>query len=105
MNWKEHKKQLLKDPHFKAEYDELEPQYKLASMLIQMRLEKRLTQEQLAKLLNTRQESIARLESGASLPSLTMIMKVAQALDAQVEVSLHPRSQTESDSSLQITTA
>lgn len=93
MNWKEHKKRLLKDPEFRKEYEALEPEYKLASALIRLRLAKGLTQEQLAKLLNTKQESIARLESGGSLPSLSTVKKVADALDAELEINLLPKPQ------------
>lgn len=91
MNWKEHKKRLLKGPEFKAEYEALEPEYRLASALIRLRLAKGLTQEQLAKLLNTKQESIARLESGGSLPSLSTVKKVADALDAELQINLRPK--------------
>ncbi len=93
MNWKEHKKKLLKDPEFRKEYEGLEPEFKLASALIRLRLAKGLTQEQLAKLLNTKQESIARLEGGGSLPSLSTVKKVADALDAELEINLRPRPQ------------
>jgi len=97
MNWREHKKRLLKDPEFRKEYEALEPEYKLASALIRLRLEKGLTQEQLAKLLNTKQESIARLESGGSLPSLSTVRKVAEALDAEVEINLRPKHKSAED--------
>ena len=98
MNWREHKKRLLKDPEFRKEYEALEPEYKLASALIRLRLAKGLTQEQLAKLLNTKQESIARLESGGSLPSLSTVRKVADALDAEVEINLRPKHQSAKNS-------
>jgi transcriptional regulator with XRE-family HTH domain len=91
MNWKDHKKELLKDPEFRKEYEALEPEYRLAATLIRLRLAKGLTQEGLAKLLNTKQESIARLESGDSLPSLSTIRKVADALDADLEINLRPK--------------
>lgn len=94
MNWKEHKKILLKDPEFKKEYEALEPEYQLAAALIRLRLARGLTQEQLARLLNTKQESIARLESGSSLPSLNTIKKVANALDAELEISLRPKNKS-----------
>lgn len=97
MNWKEHKKRLLKDPEFKKEYEALEPEYRLAAALIRLRLAKGLTQEQLARLLNTKQESIARLESGSSLPSLSTVKKVAYALDAELEINLRPRHQSARD--------
>ncbi len=94
MDWKEHKKRLLKDHEFREEYEALEPEYKLASALIRLRLAKGLTQEQLAKLLNTKQESIARLESGSSLPSLSTVKKVADALDAEMEINLRPKQES-----------
>ena len=91
MNWKEHKKKLLRDPEFRKEYEALEPEYRLTSSLIRLRLAKGLTQEQLARLLDTKQESIARLESGNSLPSLSTVKKVAEALDAELEINLRPK--------------
>ena len=91
MNWKEQKKRLLRDPEFRKEYEALKPEYQLASALIRLRLAKGLTQEQLARLLNTKQESIARLESGGSLPSLSTVKKVADVLDAELEISLRPK--------------
>lgn len=97
MNWKEHKKQLLKDPEFRKEYEALDLEYQLAAKLIQLRLSKGLTQADLARLLNTKQASIARMESGSSLPSLSMIKKVADALDAELEIRLQPKHQPESN--------
>jgi ribosome-binding protein aMBF1 (putative translation factor) len=91
MNWKEQKKQLMKNPEFVKEYDGLETEYKLAATLIRLRLAKGLTQEDLAKMLNTKQESIARLENGGSLPSLSTMKKLAQALDADLEINLRPK--------------
>jgi DNA-binding XRE family transcriptional regulator len=91
MNWREQKKQLLKDPEFAKEYDALETEYKLAATLIRLRLARGLTQEDLAKLLNTKQESIARLESGNSLPSISTMKKIADVLGADLEINLHPK--------------
>jgi transcriptional regulator with XRE-family HTH domain len=100
MNWKEYKKQLIKEPEFKKEYDALETEYKLAATLIRLRSAKGLTQEDLAKLLNTKQESIARLESGDALPSLSTIKRLANALDAELEINLRPRYRSDKESLL-----
>jgi len=62
-----------------------------SAALIRLRLAKGLTQEDLAKRLNTKQESIARLESGGSLPSLSTMKRVADALDAELEINLRPK--------------
>ena len=94
MNWKEKKKKLMQNPEFVREYNALEPEYKLAAALIRLRLAKGLTQEDLAKMLNTKQESIARLENGGSLPSLSTMKKLAEALDAELEINLRPKHTT-----------
>ena len=98
MDFRQHKKQLMKDPEFKKEYEALETEYKLAAALIRLRLSKGLTQAQLAELMNTKQESIARLESGSSVPSLSTVKRVADALDAELEISLRPKHQPSEDS-------
>jgi transcriptional regulator with XRE-family HTH domain len=94
MDWREHKKRLLQDPEFREQYEALDPEYQLAAALIRLRLAKGLTQEELARLLHTKQESIARLESGSSLPSLSMVKRVADALDADLEIKLQPKRQS-----------
>lgn len=94
MNWREHKKRLMRDPEFRTEYEALEPEYKLASALIQLRLSKGLTQEELAKKLHTKQASIARLESGSSLPSFSTVKKVAEALDAELDIVVRPKNRS-----------
>jgi transcriptional regulator with XRE-family HTH domain len=91
MNWKEHKRQLMKDPAFRTEYEALEPEYKLAGDLIRLRLSKGLTQEELARKLHTRQSAIARLENAGSLPSLSTVKRVAEALDADLYVAVQPK--------------
>ena len=91
MNWKEQKKKLMLNPEFAREYNALEPEYRLAAALIRLRLAKGLTQEDLAKMLNTKQESIARLENAGSLPSLSTMKKLAKALDAELEINLRPK--------------
>jgi predicted transcriptional regulator len=46
--------------------------------------------------MNTKQESIARLESGSSLPSLSTVKRLADALDAELEINLRPKQQASS---------
>jgi len=91
MNWKEHKQQLMRDPAFKIEYERLSTEYKVAAELIRLRLSCGMTQAELAKAVNTQQASIARMESGSYLPSLSMIKKIADVLDADLEIKLKHR--------------
>jgi predicted transcriptional regulator len=78
----------MRDPEFRAAYEALEPAYQIA----RLRILRGLTQEQLAEKVGTKQPSIARLESGRSMPSLGFLQRVAEALDAEVEIRIVPRS-------------
>ena len=76
----------IKDPDFLAAAEELEPGYQVA----RLRMLRGLTQAQLAEMVGTRQPSIARLESGSSTPSLSLLAKIAEALGAKIEFKLIP---------------
>ncbi|MBP5328400.1 MAG: helix-turn-helix transcriptional regulator [Spirochaetaceae bacterium] len=82
------KADLLKDPEFKAEYDALEPEYKLIKQLIKARADNHMTQKQLAEKVGTRQSNIARLESGNYNPSFQFLQKVAKALNRTLSIEL-----------------
>ena len=77
----------LQNPEFVAAANELEPGYQIA----RLRIQRGLTQADLAKMIGTRQPSIARLENGASIPSLSFLERIAEALDARIELHVVPR--------------
>ena len=83
-DWQEQQEQ---DPDFVAESLALEIGYQIAHL----RILQGLTQEELAEKDGTRQPSIARLESGRSLPSLSFLEKIAEALDAEMEIKIVPK--------------
>lgn len=83
-DWEDFKKELLRDPEVKREYDALEDEFRLARELIKARLERHLTQEQLAQKIGVKQEAIARLESGQANPRYKTLTRVAKALDKKV---------------------
>ncbi|MEK9176499.1 MAG: helix-turn-helix transcriptional regulator [Patescibacteria group bacterium] len=88
-DWKELKKELLKDPEVKKEYDRLAPRYAVVSSLIRARLEKGLTQKELAKKIGTKQSAIARLETGNTNPSLDFLEKVVNAMGYKLQIKIH----------------
>ena len=81
-DWEE---EQMKDPEFRAAVDELEPAYQVG----RLRMRKGLTQAQLAELVGTKQSSIARLESGEKLPSLSFLRRVIEALGGRIEVKIY----------------
>ena len=74
----------LKNPEFSSAAEALEPGFQIA----RLRILRGITQAQLAEMVGTRQPSIARLENGDSLPSLSFLQKIAAALNAKLEVHL-----------------
>ena len=76
----------IKDPDFLAAAEELEPGYQVA----RLRMIRGLTQAQLAEMIGTRQPSIAKLENGTGVPSLSFLTKIAEALGAKIEIKLIP---------------
>lgn len=78
------KKELLADPEVRQAYDDLEPAYQIA----RLRVQRGLTQAELAKLVGTKQSSIARLESGKSVPKLDFLRRVVAALGGRLTVRI-----------------
>ncbi|HLD25248.1 MAG TPA: helix-turn-helix transcriptional regulator [Patescibacteria group bacterium] len=87
ISFTEHKKKLLSDPEVKRHYDALEPEFALIRSMIDKRLAKKLSQQDLAKKMGTKQSAISRLESGQANPSFKFLQKVADALGARLSIS------------------
>ncbi len=87
-DFNEIKKELLKDPDVKKEYDRLGPKFDLIRSIIEKRIEKNISQKELATRMGTKQSALSRLESGKYNPSLAFMQKVAQALDSKLEIRL-----------------
>ena len=72
--------------------DMLASRQSIIQKLTQARLEKGLTQEQLAKLIGTQRSNICRIESGTQNLSLDMMLKIAEALGKDISIMLEERS-------------
>lgn len=80
------KKQILKNPKIKAEYDELQPEFAVIRAIIRGRIDKGITQADLARKIGTKQSVISRLESGHANPSIGFLKKLAAALNTHLEI-------------------
>ena len=79
-------KKWMKDPEFRRVAKEMEPEYQLARSLIAARIKRKMSQATIAKKAGTNQASISRLETGDSKPSLSLLRRVARALDVRLMV-------------------
>jgi transcriptional regulator with XRE-family HTH domain len=66
---------------------------RIADRVAERRIERGLSQRELAELVGTTQSAIARLERGGRPPKLDTLMRIADALDADLvlEMRLRPR--------------
>jgi len=86
--YKQLKRELLKDKKIKEVYERLGPEFAVIEMIIKKRIEKGLSQKELARKINTKQSAISRLESGTYNPTLSFLQKVVEALDAKLKIAL-----------------
>ena len=88
MNWEQAKQIINYDSEVVKALEDNAFEYQLIRKIIEARIEKNLTQKQLADLVGTRQSNISRFESGNYNPSITFITKLAKALDKKIEIHL-----------------
>jgi transcriptional regulator with XRE-family HTH domain len=65
---------------------------RIAEQVAEQRRARGLSQAELADLCGTTQSSIARLESGGRPPRIDTLLRIADALDCELDVRLRPRS-------------
>ncbi|MEW5988795.1 MAG: helix-turn-helix transcriptional regulator [Chloroflexota bacterium] len=81
----------LQDEEFAAEYHKLGLIYQVAGQVIRLRQQLGYTQAELAERVGTKQSGISRLENASSSPSLSFLLRVADALNAELEICFRPK--------------
>ena len=81
----------MTDPDFRKAWEETELEDQVRRALIQARIQKRITQEELSRLSGLRQSNISRIESGSAVPSLRTLKKLAAGLGMSLRVEFVPK--------------
>ena len=90
-NFDKYLERKLADPGFRERIATADRAWDIALQLVALRRERGLTQEQVAELLGTKQQAIARLENPAYTGhSLSMIRRYVEALGAAIDVTMVP---------------
>ncbi|MCA1666812.1 MAG: helix-turn-helix domain-containing protein [Thermomicrobia bacterium] len=76
----------MRDPEFRESYERISALVSFGVAVAMMREKRGMTQKQLADATGIQRSVIARLESGDHAPTLVTQTKLAQALDARLEV-------------------
>lgn len=83
------KKEWLKDPEFRAEYDALEGEFAVAGALIQARSRAGMTQADVAEKMQVTQSRVAKMEGGINV-SVDALKRYAEATGSKLSITLEP---------------
>ncbi|HEY2282830.1 MAG TPA: helix-turn-helix transcriptional regulator [Solirubrobacteraceae bacterium] len=81
----------LRDPDFQREWERTAVARAVALKVLTYRTEQGLSQRALAKKLGMTQPQVARLEAGEHNPTIDTLARLAQALDIEFAIDVHPR--------------
>lgn len=81
----------LKDPEFKKEWDNLEPEYNMIQAIVDARKKSNLTQKQLAERTGINQSDISKLETGNANPTLQLLKRLAEGMDMVLKLEFVPK--------------
>jgi len=79
-------REQLKNPEFKKEWDRTEPEYQVLAAIIKTRIEKKLSQRELAKKAKTTQAVLSRIENMTVSPSIQLVQRIAEAMGKKLEI-------------------
>jgi ribosome-binding protein aMBF1 (putative translation factor) len=84
--WQDFDKKLVKNPKLAKDMAKSEFIYQLTKSIIKLRLDKKLSQSELADKIGSKQPAISRLESGNSWPSFSLLQKIAVATNSKLTI-------------------
>lgn len=90
MKFDDYLQEQLKDPEFKKEWDDIQPEMDVIRAMIDARIEQNLTQKELAARTGIDQADISKLENGTRNPSLRLLKKLASGLGMQLKIEFVP---------------
>lgn len=93
MNFKEYKKEVIKDPEFVKAYEDLQPEMDIVKAILDARIKQNLSQKELSKLTGINQSEISKLESGERNPSIKLLQRLADGMGLTLKISFVPKTQ------------
>ena len=91
MDFKEYKKELMKDPEFVKAYEDLQPNMDIVKAILDARIKQNLSQKELSKLTGINQSEISKLESGERNPSIKLLQRLADGMGLTLKISFVPK--------------
>ncbi|MBO4799666.1 MAG: helix-turn-helix transcriptional regulator [Lachnospiraceae bacterium] len=82
--------ELMQDPEFKKEYEAIQPEVDITRAILEARINAGMTQVELSEKSGISQADISRLEKGTRNPSLSLLKRLAQAMDTTLRIEFIP---------------
>lgn len=92
-DWKSLRDRRMSEPGAQEAYQAARLAYELGRSIRALREQRGWSQSELARTAGMTQSAIARFEAGGTVPTLPIIERLADALDADLRVELTPRSE------------
>ncbi|SNU07691.1 Helix-turn-helix [Lachnospiraceae bacterium] len=83
--------ELLQDPEFRKEYEALQPEMDITRAILDARIRAGLTQMELSEKSGISQADISRLEKGTRNPSISLLKRLAEAMDSTLRIEFVPK--------------
>lgn len=83
--------ELLLDPEFKKEYEAIQPEMDITRAILDARINAGMTQLELSKKSGISQADISRMEKGTRNPSISVLKRLANAMDSTLRIEFVPK--------------
>ena len=81
----------MKDPDFKNEFENLQPELDVIRAIVDTRTSQNLTQKQLSERTGINQADISKLEKGTRNPTLNMLKRLAKGMNMELKIEFTPK--------------
>lgn len=92
-SWEQLRDRRMAEPGAAEAYEAARLAFELGAAVRELRVERGWSQAELAAAAGMTQSAVARFESGGTVPTLPVLGRVAQALDADLTVRVSARSE------------
>ena len=83
--------ELMQDNEFRIEYEALQPEMDIKRAMMDARIRAGLTQMELSRKSGISQADISRLENGTRNPSLSLLKRLAEAMNTTLKIEFVPK--------------
>ena len=85
-DFRKHLEEQLKNPEFAAEWERQRPEREYIKAIIAARIERNLTQKELAEKTGIRQSNISRIENGNCSPTVATLQQLANGVGKTLHI-------------------